>query len=930
THRRLLQDGGMIDRGGLLALAREGCAGHPLSRLPMLWLDVPLHHRAEGKLARALLADRAAALFTVAAGDGITRKQLADVLAVESDDDSAARRVGALSRLQRHLFDERAPRGTLEGAVTVLSAPGEGRECVEIARRLMLEAERGTPFDRMAVLMRDPAPYHHLLREALSRAGVPAHFAEGLTRPHRQGRALLSLLRCKREGLSARGFVEYLSLSVLSPLDATEAEPAWVPPESAARAQALPEGDAADEAREVVAGAPVRHWERLILRAAVLGGRERWARRLDGLASELALERDARRREDADADAIEADLAELERLQAFVLPLIDRLDALPQQADWASWLHAMQALCARALDAPTRVLAALAELAPLGNVGPVGLDEVLRVLTPRLSELREPARGLGAGRVYCGAIESARGMEFSLVCVPGMAEKVFPQKVAEDPVLLDVLRGRLDAALQQNEQRVAGERLALRIAVGAASERVILSYPRVDLERARPRVPSFYGLEVLRAAEGELSGYDALMRRAEAAAAARIGWPAPTRPELAIDDAEHDLSLLHDLLRRPPDETRGAARYLLDANALLARSLRFRARRWSVRRFTPADGLVDPSPAARVALAAHRLAERPHSPTALESFADCPYRFVLRALHGLQPRPVPGPIEEIDARERGALIHAVLFELLSALRDAELLPLTEERLPAAREQLARVTAQVSGRFRDRLSPVVDRVWSDSVARIERDLGRWLQGLSGSTYVPMAFELGFGLPPAAGRDFRSRSEPVRLRDGTLLRGSIDLVEACEPDAEGALERMEGGEDSHPAGLRATDHKTGAVRVKAGARIAGGRSLQPLLYALALEQLFPSRRVEAGRLDYCTSEGGFEERVVVLDDAARAAVEGCLSTIDGAMKEGFLPAAPAQGACGRCDYVRVCGPYEELRVRRKERTRLKPLLSLREEP
>ena len=39
------------------------------------------------------------------------------------------------------------------------------------------------------------------------------------------------------------------------------------------------------------------------------------------------------------------------------------------------------------------------------------------------------------------------------------------------------------------------------------------------------------------------------------------------------------------------------------------------------------------------------------------------------------------------------------------------------------------------------------------------------------------------------------------------------------------------------------------------------------------------------------------------------------VDGALKEPFLPAAPAEKACLFCDYRIVCGPYEELRTARK---------------
>ena len=61
--------------------------------------------------------------------------------------------------------------------------------------------------------------------------------------------------------------------------------------------------------------------------------------------------------------------------------------------------------------------------------------------------------------------------------------------------------------------------------------------------------------------------------------------------------------------------------------------------------------------------------------------------------------------------------------------------------------------------------------------------------------------------------------VDLDCGIQLRGSIDLVER------------------HPSGLvRVTDHKTGKADGKRGQLIDGGKSLQPLLYALAAEKLF----------------------------------------------------------------------------------------------
>jgi CRISPR/Cas system-associated exonuclease Cas4 (RecB family) len=814
----------------------------------------------------------------------------------------------------------------------MLSAPGESRECVEIARRLLRAAAEGVPFDRMAVLLRSVEEYRPHLEEALARAQIPVCFARGALRPDPSGRAFLALLRCRAEGLSARRFAEYLSVGeVPSPTDAgSPPEPRaegdrWVAPDGellpeAVEAALRAAGDESPElASEPTGGedrAPPRaprRWERLLVDAAVIGGRQRWERRLTGLAAELELDLEAQDDpESPRARAIARNLEALASLRAYALPLLLALEALPETEPWGTWLDALSSLATRSLRRPDRVLSVMAELAPMAPVGRVGLEEVLLVLESRLTEVAVPPPRARYGRVFVGPVEAARGLVFELVFVPGLAEKLFPRRIAEDPILLDETRGRLGAPLVTNEERIARERLALRLAVGAASRQVVLSYPRLDLDQGRPRVPSFYALEAMRAAEGRLPGFDELAKRAESIGEARVGWPAPHEPGAAIDDAEHDLALLERLLRLEPERSVGTARYLLTANPHLGRALRFRARRW-LRRWTQADGLVEPSPGALEALGGHALDARSYSATALQHYAACPYRFFLYSVHRLEPREVPEAIEELSPLQRGSLVHDVQFELLGRLRDAELLPVRKDNLKAARDQLDATLDGVARRYHEDLAPAIDRVWDDGVASIRADLREWLRRMSedDSGFVPWRFELAFGLTRRRESDPHSVKAPLELECGLRLRGSIDLVERG-PEHQ----------------LRVTDHKTGRVRFEEGGLVGGGAALQPVLYALAAERLFADTRVESGRLYYCTAAGGYEERVVPLDDPARRAADVVARTIGDALESGFFPAAPARHACRYCDYRLVCGPYEELRASRKPAGELAPLAALRE--
>ena len=560
----------------------------------------------------------------------------------------------------------------------------------------------------------------------------------------------------------------------------------------------------------------------------------------------------------------------------------------------------------------------LAELAPIAPVGPISLNEVVDVLGPLLLQRAVPPPPHRYGKVFVGPVEAARGLSFDAVFVPGLAERMFPRKIVEEPILLDTLREQISGGLVTNQSRLENERLALALTVGAAETRICFSYPRLDLQaQPRPRVPSFYALEALRATEGRLPDFTELARRAETATAARLGWPGPPDPADAIDSAEHDLAILDRLaaIGRPDA---GAARYLVTANPHLARAVRARYQRWG-KTWTASDGLVSQSGMARVAMATHALSARSHSPTSLQAYARCPYRFLHYAILRLTPRFEPEPIDELDPLERGSLIHDIQFELFARLRREALLPIRAGNLDRVHKELDTVIADVAERYHDNFAPAIERVWLDGIAAIGADLREWLRraSLDNSGFVPGNFELSFGLElrrSARPADPGSAPGAVGLDCGIQLRGSIDLVER------------------HPPGLmRVTDHKTGKVDANPGQIIAGGTSLQPLLYALAAEKLFAGEaQISCGRLYFCTSRGGFTTVEVPLDDPARAAAKQVADAIGTAVAGAFLPAYPDEGECARCDYRVVCGPHEERRITRKPGGNMAPLIALRGAP
>ena len=787
-------------------------------------------------------------------------------------------------------------------------------------------ASDGKPFDQLAVLLRSVERYQPLLEEAFRRARIPAYFSRGSLRPSPAGRAFLALLDCAAEKCSASRFAEYLSLSQVPARDA-EPHEEWIGPQDEVLGQDLggqSSGDAAGSADAQEHGDALRlpaRWERLLVDAAVIGGRDRWERRLRGLQQELELRIATAEREDpAQRASLERQCEQLRELESFALPVIEQLAALPASAVWGEWLQRLERLARRTLRTPEVVLSVLAELEPMAGVGPVTLEEVVSVLQERLRFLRTEPTKQSYGKVFVGSIEEARGLHFPVVFLPGLAEGLFPQRSLEDPLLLDVFRAAVSENLLTRDDRVEQERLKLRLAVGAAGDRLIASYPRMDTAEGRPRVPSFYALELPRAIDGHLPDLKKFEEKARAGSAARINWPAPAETSDAIDDAEFDLAML--------GRTDKAARYLVEVSETLARSLRARWKRWN-QKWWDADGLIASDPDALAALQSHRLTARAWSPSALQKFAECPYQFALHGIFGLKPREQSEALEQMDPLTRGALYHSAQFKLLGILKTSALLPVTPENLGEALRHLDTALDAVASEYRETLAPAIDRVWKTGVEDLRTDLRGWLQHVATATtgsdagWEPQHFEFAFGLPPSDERDPASTKETVTLDEGVQLRGSIDLIE------RDLIERDLVERHSTTGTLRVTDHKTGKRPQAIPLYVGGGKLLQPLLYGLAAQKLLGSD-VATGRLFYATQRGAFEAIDIQISEKSRGTLARLLENIDASIANGFLPPAPQKDTCEHCDYRAVCGPYEELRYeehKNRHDERLDPLIEIR---
>ena len=360
----------LADRSAVFEAAIEGAANanlfHPAG-LPLLLLDVAVTSTREAALIKALALRAPSVLATAARGDTRTIQMLHRALGCKPEEVLSVAPASSLATLKTHLFEDSKPQeAALDESVTLSSSPGEARECVEIARRVQTEAARGIPFDRIAIFLRSTGEYRPHLEEAFRRAAIPAYFARGTTRPDPAGRALLALLECRAQDFSARRFAEYTSLSqVPNPEISGDPEANWAPPptdvlplgveteppdDEESESEPLP----ADlESNAEIAGtlrAPWR-WERLLVESSVIGGKDRWKERIEGLENELHLKRKEliEEGEEPRAAGLDRQIRDIKHLREFALPLIDKLAALPARAIWGEWLANLRELAKAAL-----------------------------------------------------------------------------------------------------------------------------------------------------------------------------------------------------------------------------------------------------------------------------------------------------------------------------------------------------------------------------------------------------------------------------------------------------------------------------------------------------------------------------------------------------------------------------------------------------
>jgi ATP-dependent helicase/DNAse subunit B len=736
------------------------------------------------------------------------------------------------------------------GAIEIVAAPGEEREVREIARIVLRHVEGGGRLDEVGVLLRQPGAYLAAIRDVFGAAGIP--YALG-TAPAvgdtRAGRSLRLLAEAQRAEFARAAVMEFLASADLRP------RPGTSPAE----------------------------WERLARQAGVVGGAREWRERLGRLGRRLEPAAPASDEEGDDARAALArDRDALTAFRRVIRVLLRGLERLPDPGPVGALVDGFARTFARVVAPSAEARQALSALGRLRELAAVDAavphEEFWALLEAALSAPTATGGGPPPGCVFVAELGSALGVDFPLTIVPGLVEGGFPAAARQDPILLDEERRRL-SGLPLAEDARALERVRFALAVGSGARRVVLTYPRIDAESGRPRVPSFLVLDLLATVIGQRHDFDALQRFP--------GWrsvplhPAPpSARERPLDAREW---LVTRALEARPDPER-LLRDLPGARRGLA-AIRMRERTDAL---TAYDGLLGQGV---------ELSDAPLAATALETYVACPFRYLLERVFGLRPVEEPDRVLFLQPVDRGELVHAALEATFRRLADAGALPLGPAGLAQARETAAAAFDECCETAERRGVTGLPALWAGERARLGAEILSAIEAeaAGGAGWVPALFEVAFGL---AWREGSAAPLVHRLPDGTelRLRGAIDRID-LSPDRRRA---------------RVLDYKTGRVRAPRSAdRLAGGRALQLPIYRLAAEAVLAARGEVAvvEEAQYYHAIGPDAGTRVSFTragwDARRGDFDRILATIVRGVRSGRFFQRPEACARGPCAFDLACG-------------------------
>jgi RecB family exonuclease len=745
---------------------------------------------------------------------------------------------------------------TADRLISVSDADEEVRQVVREVVQLVTD---GTPLDRIAIFRPSPGSYARTLVEQLDGAGIP-HNGPATRRlaDTVAGRTLLGALALD-EGGWGRG--EVIALVTEAPVRTTDGL------------------------------VSARRWDAASRRAGVVGGLDDWQEKLRHLEALLA---------DHAAGRQSQELVTVRALAAFVDDLAEALAKLTAAESWAARSEAARALLSGLLgpeqrrvrwpeeeiDAAQRVDEALARLATLDDLEPNPTRITFEMAVASELDVTVGRVGRFGHGVLIAPLASAVGHDVDAVFVLGMAEGTCPAFRRDDALLPDADRQvAVDGELTTQDDRLLLQHRNYLAALGAGGRRRTLLFPRGDLRGRRDRLPSRWLLDSASALGG---------RRIFSSDVADLP-SGVMRTVASYEDGvmkagvhgsvvERDVAVLRDT----PDP---AGHPMVEADADLVRGFLARGAR-AGEAFTEWDGNLDGQAVASPATGT------PLSPSRLEAYASCPFRYYLGSVLGLSERDDPERVVEISPAEKGSLVHLVLERFITEVleRPAGAPAPDEPWTPADRARVAELAEVAFVDVEARGLTGRPLMWRRTKAEVLADLDVFLtkddQHRREARVRPVQAEMAFGLD----------GEPPL---------SIPLPSGRSLTFRGRADRVDQGDDGH---LVVLDYKTGSgwgYDALKDDPVSAGTKLQLGVYAEAARATFAQDEVSPYYW-IISSKGEYKKYGYRWSDEHRGRFLDVAEAIVDGIESGVFPARPGDydafwakhDNCRFCEFDRIC--------------------------
>lgn len=641
-------------------------------------------------------------------------------------------------------------------------------------------------------------------------------------------------------------------------------------------------------------------WDLATRELAICKGMAEWRRLRHYSDRDLLVSRSA----EDESRLLTVPAAQLRRLSDIVESLAADLMSLPEFASWSEYARRWQELLQRYLYVPSerqpaasptvslyeKIFSLLHELEALEGVHHrVSLAEFGQTFQHWLERSNfAPDTGTVNGvRVFDAT--AARGLSFRALFVLGLNEGVFPRTIREDAFLRDRDREFLerDLGYKVNPKLAAfdEEKLMFTLLVNAAREKLYCSFQRSD-ESGRVLAPSWYLGELKRVLGG-----------AATSCLTEVTIPRSTREKstAAPFDRENlllpeELAVRLSLESQDPSglvaEPAAAAEIYKHGRTIVA------ALDHSTAQLSGFDGAVGPLPGYWANFS------KRVSPTALESYARCPFQFFVREVLRLEPLEQPETLSSPGAADYGRLGHEILDDVYRSLLERG--PFEGIRSGVdVNQAVAAAVRQACAAYEENNPVGYPLLWQclkENLAELlSRIVARDLADMAQSGFTPVALETT--LETLLPDDW-----PASVRDLTI-RGRIDRI------------------DRHTAQprLRVIDYKfkltaqPTARELNLERAALRGEKLQPPLYTLLAERWARTRSESAREIEavfyYIAPRwrGGPLALARFSKDHLTAAFGAELKTTVAALADGIrrgLFYLQRGSHCTHCDIAEIC--------------------------